>query len=435
MNHQHDMAKIQIKSEKLTPFGGIFPIMEYFNSKLSPVIDRVLGLRCKQFGYQYSEIIRSLMCVYLCGGSCVEDLSSHLLRHLSLHPTLRTCSSDTVLRIMGELKETNVTYTSETGRSYDFNTADRLNDLIVESLLATGQLKAGEMYDFDFDHEFLEAEKYDAKRTYKKFLGYSPGVGVIGNLVVGIENRDGNANVRFHQQDTLERMLTRLESRGVRIKRARMDCGSCAREIVETVSRHCEYYYIRGSRCQSIYNEIFALRGWKRVTINGKEFEVCSIRTEKWDGMPCRMAIQRQRRMAGEELDLWEGEYTYRCIITNDYGSTDEEIVEFYNQRGAKERIFDDLNNGFGWDRLPRSFMAENAVFLILTALIRNFYQMLMSRHDLKDFGLKDTSRVKAFVFRFVSVPAKWVRTARQHVLNIYSENKAYAKVFLNDFG
>ena len=109
--------------------------------------------------------------------------------------------------------------------------------------------------------------------------------------------------------------------------------------------------------------------------------------------------------------------------------------MECYNQRGAKERIFDDLNNGFGWDRLPRSFMAENAVFLILTALIRNFYQMLMSRHDLKDFGLKDTSRVKAFVFRFVSVPAKWVRTARQHVLNIYSENKAYAKVFLNDFG
>lgn len=101
----------------------------------------------------------------------------------------------------------------------------------------------------------------------------------------------------------------------------------------------------------------FALRGWKRVTINGKEFEVCSIRTEKWDGMPCRMVIQRQRRMAGEELDLWEGEYTYRCIITNDYGSTDEEIVEFYNQRGAKERIFDDLDNGFGWNRLPRSFM------------------------------------------------------------------------------
>lgn len=44
-------------------------------------------------------------------------------------------------------------------------------------------------------------------------------------------------------------------------------------------------------------------------------------------------------------------------------------------------------------------------------------------------------SRVKTFVFRFVSVPAKWVRTARQHVLNIYTNNEAYATVLQNDFG
>ena len=29
------MAKVAIKSEKLTPFGGIFSIMEQFDSKLS----------------------------------------------------------------------------------------------------------------------------------------------------------------------------------------------------------------------------------------------------------------------------------------------------------------------------------------------------------------------------------------------------------------
>ena len=33
------------------------------------------------------------MCVYFCGGSCVEDASSHLVNHLSLHPNLRTCSA------------------------------------------------------------------------------------------------------------------------------------------------------------------------------------------------------------------------------------------------------------------------------------------------------------------------------------------------------
>ena len=34
-----------------------------------------------------------------------------------------------------------------------------------------------------------------------------------------------------------------------------------------------------------------------------------------------------------------------------------------------------------------------------------------------------------------ISVPAKWVRTSRQYMLNIYSCNNAYADVFLNDFG
>ena len=54
----NDVAKVQIKSEKITPFGGIFSIMEQFDSRLSSVIDSTLGLRCKQYGYQYSEIIR-----------------------------------------------------------------------------------------------------------------------------------------------------------------------------------------------------------------------------------------------------------------------------------------------------------------------------------------------------------------------------------------
>ena len=40
-----------------------------------------------------------------------------------------------------------------------------------------------------------------------------------------------------------------------------------------------------------------------------------------------------------------------------------------------------------------------------------------MAKIDVKDFGLKATSRIKAFVFKFISVPAKWVKTARQHVL------------------
>ena len=45
----NDVAKVQIKSEEVTPFGGIFSIMEQFDSKLSSVIDSTLGMRCKLY--------------------------------------------------------------------------------------------------------------------------------------------------------------------------------------------------------------------------------------------------------------------------------------------------------------------------------------------------------------------------------------------------
>lgn len=315
------MAKVQIKSEQVTPFGGIFSIMEQFDALFSKMIDSILGLRTKTCGYQYSEIIRSLMCVFFCGGSCIEDISTHLMRHVSCHPKLKTCSADTILRAITELSVRNTTYTSPvSGKSYDFNTADTMNDLLVKSLVSTGVLCKGQAYDFDFDHQFIETGKYDTKFTYKKFTGYSPGVAVIGDHIVGIENRDGNANVRFCQQHTLERIFTRLEENGIRIDRARMDCGSCSEEIVDMVKAHCNHFYIRANRCSAFYDDMFMLRGWRTEEINGIEFELNSIVVEKWKGKPYRLVIQRQRRTDNIQ-EIWEGEYTYRCILTNDFGS------------------------------------------------------------------------------------------------------------------
>ena len=31
--------------------------------------------------------------------ACIEDVTTHLMNHLSLHPTLHTCSSDTILKM------------------------------------------------------------------------------------------------------------------------------------------------------------------------------------------------------------------------------------------------------------------------------------------------------------------------------------------------
>ena len=39
-----------------------------------------------------------------------------------------------------------------------------------------------------------EVEKYDAKRTYKHFLGYSPSMVTMGRFIFYLENRDNNTN-------------------------------------------------------------------------------------------------------------------------------------------------------------------------------------------------------------------------------------------------
>ena len=59
----------------------------------------------------------------------------------------------------------------------------------------------------------------------------------------------------------------------------------------------------------------------------------------------------------------------------------------------------------------------------------------IIQRLDVKKFGLNATSRIQAFVFRFISVPAKWIRTSRRYVLNIYTCSNAYADVFQTDVG
>ena len=110
---------------------------------------------------------------------------------------------------------------------------------------------------------------------------------------------------------------------------------------------------------------------------------------------------------------------------------TEKDIITFYNKRGASEKNFDIQNNGFGWSHLPFSFMAENMVFMMVTDMLKNLYLYLVRHISDKVKPLKKTSRLKAFILHFVSVPAKWVRTGKQNVLNLYTNKTYYTEVFI----
>ena len=69
---------------------------------------------------------------------------------------------------------------------------------------------------------------------------------------------------------------------------------------------------------------------------------------------------------------------SYRCILTNDYKSSARDIVEFYNLRGGKERIFDDMNNGFGWNRLAVIIINNKVAIQILQFYITRLKRLCL---------------------------------------------------------
>ena len=98
------MAKLSIKSEKLTPFGGNYFTNKAFNDlSLGKTINEVLGRRSSTYnGYQWGEIVSAMLDVYLSGGNCVEDVNKKTC-HLRETPEVRIPTSHTVGRAIKEL--------------------------------------------------------------------------------------------------------------------------------------------------------------------------------------------------------------------------------------------------------------------------------------------------------------------------------------------
>lgn len=430
------MAKIQLKSDNINPFGGLFSIFNQFDrSGIRSVIDGHLGKRgSTSAAFTHGDVFASMFGSYLCGGDCIEDVMD-IKPFWDKRESLRVCSSDVILRTLRNLSCENVSYESDKRKSYDFNVNENMNSLLLKCLSVTGQLNPGDCVDLDFDHQFIAADKKDAKYSYKKADGYFPGVASVGGLIVGVENRDGNANVKFRQADTLERIFKRLEEQSrVMVRNFRADCGSFSEEILRMVAAHCEHFYVRANNCQSRRTEFMEHMDWTEVAINGQK---CGVTSFNFDSllpeMNLRLVVQRtlitEENPEAESEGLFGTEYIYRCIVTNDWSNSERDIILYYNKRGASERNFDCQNNDFGWAHMPFSFLKENTVFLIATAILKNFYLHLLDIIGGRVKGLDRTARLKRFMRLFVIVPAKWIKSGRRNVLNLYTKRRIYLEL------
>jgi hypothetical protein len=270
--------KIEKNNQIINPFGGInFVIESIKQSGTLDVIDNQLGARPKQAQYSYSDLILGLWSVFFCGGDCAEDINEHLKSYLKSVPDMKVADADTILGVLKSLKTKKEEVTGPTGIVYHTNRHDELNDLNINILKNLGIFKGERLYDMDFDNEVLKTEKHDSKKSYKMANGYFPGMATIQGVPVYFENRDGNMNVKTDQAALLERCFTMLQTHGININKARMDAGSYTKEIVKVVEKHCNRFYIRANRCESLTKQLLENQEWETVEINNIVYEVCSI--------------------------------------------------------------------------------------------------------------------------------------------------------------
>jgi hypothetical protein len=419
--------KVTNSPEKITPFAGFNFCHKLFNECGIPqLIDEQLGKRVKTFGFDYSEIFSNHLAIFLHGGDCTEDINEHLREHLRSVKGFRACSADTVLRGIKELSTETIDLQSDSGTWHQFNTNKKLNGLMIKSLLLTNQLSRGNRgYTFDYDNQVVPTEKYDSKRTYKKFNGYQPGVGSIGKLVVYIEGRNGNSQAKYQQAGTLGRAFDALDGNRIRIERFRADSASYQEDVVNLVETKAERFYIRAARCASMERQIAQLpaAAWEKGRLGVQEMEVAELKYRPFGGeKEYRLVVSKIKRRDGQTGLFTGDDFTYRGILTNDTAMGNLEVVAFYNERGSSEKTFDVMNNDFGWSKLPCSFLNENTSYMIMTAIYANFYQHIITTFSEKLDWLQETFRLKKFIFRFISVAGKWIRSGRQHVLKLYTK-------------
>lgn len=419
--------KITYSNENINSFGGINLADEIIgNTCVYQIINEELGERGAKATYSYADLVRSYFLMTLCGGECAEDITEHLRKELQQIKGFQVCSADTLLRMQKELSTPKETHTSVTGIVHDFNVNTKLNELMVKLLVVSNQIDPRQKdYIFDYDNQFIPTDKYDSKRSYKKADGYFPGIATIGNHPVYIENRNGNSNVKYKQDETLKHAYSILAKFGIKPKYSRMDCGSFDKTVIPVVEDNSEYFFIRAQRCANLYNKIKEADQWQDVEIGFKKYQIKSIKYSPfgWD-KTYRYVISREKRQDNQG-DLFTGDaFKYRAIMTNETDMSDLEVILFYNARGESERVFDEMNNDFHWKKMPFSFLEQNTVFLIMMAICRNLFHFLTDFISKKLNFIEPNFRLKKFIFRFMVVPSKWIKRGGQQILKLFSTKK-----------
>lgn len=401
--------KLENTPAKISSNGGLVLVDKMAEALgVSPSIEDKLGhLKRRNRGYKVSEKVMDLVRLYVSGGDAISDIRQlrfdEVVKGYLGRDSLMACS--TAVEFLAQLGRVEVDSLSKVAGNV-------ASDTVLLSRTDTATL--------DVDATFIEAWKRDALMSYLKACGYYPMLGFVAETkgLLLSEFRDGNVSPAADAPGFLRRLISRLPKTVKKI-RLRSDSAWFNHEVMDYCARKGIEFAITAEKNTHTRELIKRIpeEQWEVFGNIPDEKIAETVYSFEHGERAYRLIVLRE---PPRQLNLLEGSYIYRVIITN-MGWEKRRLVNWHRERATSENWIKEMKGGFSLEKLPSGRFLSNAAFLQIISLAYNLIEAL------KVLGLPDEYRqktVKTLRYRLFNIPAMWVRHARQWVLKLAVDKK-----------
>ena len=420
----HFKLEVSKTNSPITSFAGL-PLVRESLKRLG-MNEEMKNFLLKQFGYADQVILEALILLIASGGRSLSDWE-YLCKEEGFVRFFSPCPSvDTLERYLKKLPLKVPHRTSDKGQvGYSFHLEYLHKKLLQKAYVLAGSPKR---LTVDIDTTIAHSNNREAQFTYDKEKGYQPMLAYCPelSLVIAHEFRDGNVS----PAEGYDRLFKRCQEMFPDVSwTVRSDAAGYQLEWLDRLEP--SLYYVTAKQGGSMLEMLKKETQWVPLIKDGitTEQDVAEIAyVPSFSSQEQIRNRERQRFIAVRkkriQLDVWEGEYVYQVIVTNDPSSDLSKVMKAHRGRcGSVEFANAELKTGCGMDHMPANNFSVNAAWFSLGVLTHNLLK-LIQRHLLPEKMKK--IEIRTLRFRFLRLAALVIRKARQTILKFSKNHPAF---------
>jgi hypothetical protein len=426
--HHHTLPDFKLEVSKrdapLTSFGGLLILRRAL--KTLGLIDVMKTFCLKKAGYADAVLIEAIILLLASGGHSLSDWD-YLSREAGFERLFGYVPSvDSLERYLRRL---HLTVPERAFTSGQVGYTAQLQ-ILHEVLIRKAYELAGspKTLTADIDTTITHSDNrealfaYDGERGYQPMLVYCPEL----SLVIAHEFRDGNPS----PQEGYDRLFDRCRALFPGVTWAvRSDAAGYQLEWLDTLGEH--RYYVTAKQCETMFELLKKEASWKPLIKDGvtTDQEVAEIPYVASFSSQEELKQRRHQRFIAvrkkrKQMDIWEGEYVYHVMTTND-PNPDLGVVlkEHWGRCGSIEFANSEIKSGCGMGHMPSNDFKVNAAWFSLGVLTHNLLRLLQ-RHVLPKSLEK--VEIQTLRFRFLRLAVMVIKKARRVILRFSRGHPAF---------